>query len=100
MNGRSFPPRREERTDAFRSVSKKTKGSESPNSYLDQESRRRCTIADYDKPSVGCPIEANVILPRLREQKSSRGQWFSFQGILEIFHQWLLEKVMTLNECD
>ncbi|XP_040055056.2 connector enhancer of kinase suppressor of ras 3 [Gasterosteus aculeatus] len=65
---------REERTDAFRSVSKKTKGSESPNSYLDQESRRRCTIADYDKPSVGCPIEANVILPRLREQKSSRGK--------------------------
>uniref|UniRef100_A0A8C2Z4E4 Connector enhancer of kinase suppressor of ras 3 n=1 Tax=Cyclopterus lumpus TaxID=8103 RepID=A0A8C2Z4E4_CYCLU len=62
------------RTDPFRSISKRPKGSESPNSYLDQESRRRCTIADYDKLSVGCPIEANVIQPRLREHKSSRGK--------------------------
>uniref|UniRef100_A0A7N8YP00 Cnksr family member 3 n=1 Tax=Mastacembelus armatus TaxID=205130 RepID=A0A7N8YP00_9TELE len=50
------------------------KGSESPNSFLDQESRRRCTIADYDKLSVGCPIEANVIQPRMREHKLSRGK--------------------------
>nr|XP_033499052.1 connector enhancer of kinase suppressor of ras 3-like isoform X1 [Epinephelus lanceolatus] len=65
---------REGRTDSFCSISKRPKGSESPNSYLDQESRRRCTIADYDKLSVGCPIEANVIQPRMREHKSSRGK--------------------------
>ncbi|XP_037602232.1 LOW QUALITY PROTEIN: connector enhancer of kinase suppressor of ras 3-like [Sebastes umbrosus] len=66
---------REGRTDTtFCSISKRPKGSESPNYYLDQESRRRCTIADYDKLSVGCPIEANVIQPRMREQKSSRGK--------------------------
>nr|XP_046268014.1 connector enhancer of kinase suppressor of ras 3-like [Scatophagus argus] len=65
---------REARTDTFSSISKKPKGSESPNSFLDQESRRRCTIADYDKLSVGCPIEANVIQPRMREHKPSRGK--------------------------
>lgn len=63
------------RTDSFSSISKRAKGSESPNSFLDQESRRRCTIADYDKLSVGCPIEANVIQPRMREHKPSRGQY-------------------------
>ncbi|XP_056282534.1 connector enhancer of kinase suppressor of ras 3-like [Pseudoliparis swirei] len=57
---------REERTDPFRGISKRPKGSESPNSYLDQESRRRS--------DVGCPIEANVIQARLREQRSSRGK--------------------------
>lgn len=56
------------------SISKRPKGSESPNSYLDKESRRRCTIGDYDKMSSGCPIEANVIQPRMREHKPSRGQ--------------------------
>ncbi|XP_035529850.1 connector enhancer of kinase suppressor of ras 3-like [Morone saxatilis] len=65
---------REARTETFSSISKRPKGSESPNSYLDQESRRRCTIADYDKLSVGCPIEANVIQPRMREHKPSRGK--------------------------
>ncbi|XP_061897104.1 connector enhancer of kinase suppressor of ras 3-like isoform X1 [Entelurus aequoreus] len=65
---------REERTDTFSSFSKRPKGSESPNSFLDQESRRRCTIADYDKLSIGCPIEANVIQPRMREHKQSRGK--------------------------
>ncbi|XP_026155218.2 connector enhancer of kinase suppressor of ras 3 [Mastacembelus armatus] len=65
---------REARTDSFSSISKRPKGSESPNSFLDQESRRRCTIADYDKLSVGCPIEANVIQPRMREHKLSRGK--------------------------
>ncbi|XP_031702968.1 connector enhancer of kinase suppressor of ras 3 [Anarrhichthys ocellatus] len=66
---------REERTDSFHSsISKRPKGSESPNSYLDQESRRRCTIADYDQLSAGCPIEANVIQPRMREHKSSGGK--------------------------
>ncbi|XP_068194477.1 connector enhancer of kinase suppressor of ras 3-like [Antennarius striatus] len=56
------------------SISKRPKGSESPNSYLDQESRRRCTIGDYDKLNVGCPIEANVIQPRMREHKPSCGK--------------------------
>ncbi|XP_069575775.1 connector enhancer of kinase suppressor of ras 3 isoform X1 [Brachyistius frenatus] len=65
---------RELRTDCISSISKRPKGSESPNSFLDQESRRRCTIADYDKLSVGCPIEANVIQPRMREHKPSRGK--------------------------
>ncbi|XP_067471111.1 connector enhancer of kinase suppressor of ras 3-like [Thunnus thynnus] len=65
---------RETRTDSFSSISKRPKGSESPNSFLDQESRRRCTIADYDKLSFGCPIEANVIQPRMREHKPSRGK--------------------------
>ncbi|XP_077394861.1 connector enhancer of kinase suppressor of ras 3 isoform X2 [Festucalex cinctus] len=65
---------REGRTDAFSSFSKRPKGSESPNSFLDQESRKRGTIADYDKLGVGCPIDANVIQPRMREHKSSRGK--------------------------
>ncbi|KAM3595004.1 uncharacterized protein V6R79_016982 [Siganus canaliculatus] len=65
---------REARTETFSSITKRPKGSESPNSFLDQESRRRCTIADYDKLSVGCPIEANVIQPRMREHKPSRGK--------------------------
>ncbi|CAG5866279.1 unnamed protein product [Menidia menidia] len=65
---------REVRTESFSSISKRPKGSESPNSYLDQESRRRCTIADYDKLRAGCPIEANVIHPRMREHKASRGK--------------------------
>lgn len=72
----SFIPcsHREVRTDTLSSISKRPKGSESPNSYLDKESRRRCTIADYDKMSGGCPIEANVIQPKMREHKPSRGQ--------------------------
>lgn len=60
------------RTDTLSSVSKRPKGSESPNSYLDKESRRR--VADYDRMSGGCPIEANVIQPKMREHKPSRGQ--------------------------
>lgn len=71
-----FIPRshREMRTETLSSISKRPKGSESPNSYLDKESRRRCTIGDYDKTGGGCPIEANVIQPRMREHKASRGQ--------------------------
>lgn len=68
------PSHREVRTDTVSSISKRPKGSESPNSYLDKESRRRCTIGDYDKMSAGCPIEANVIQPKMREHKPSRGQ--------------------------
>uniref|UniRef100_A0A1A8D1F2 Connector enhancer of kinase suppressor of Ras 1 n=2 Tax=Nothobranchius kadleci TaxID=1051664 RepID=A0A1A8D1F2_NOTKA len=65
---------REMRTDSFSSISKRPKGSESPNSFLDLESRKRTTIADCDKLSSGCPIEANVIQPRMRERKPSRGK--------------------------
>ncbi|XP_034001035.1 LOW QUALITY PROTEIN: connector enhancer of kinase suppressor of ras 3-like [Trematomus bernacchii] len=67
---------REGRTETFSSISisKRPKGSESPNSYLDQERMRHCTIAEYDKLSFGCPIEANVIQSRLREHKPSRGK--------------------------
>lgn len=61
------------RTDTLSSISQRPKGSESPNSFLDQENRRR-TIADYDKLNFGCPIEANVIQPKMREPKPSRGQ--------------------------
>ncbi|XP_028995619.1 connector enhancer of kinase suppressor of ras 3 [Betta splendens] len=64
---------REARTDSLSSISKRPKGSESPNSFLDQASRRHTTI-DYDKPSTVCPIEANVIQPRMREHKVSRGK--------------------------
>lgn len=65
---------REVRTDAFSSICKRPKGSESPNSFLDQESRRCSTVPDYDKMGVGCPIEANVIQPRMREHRPSRGK--------------------------
>ncbi|KAM4541378.1 connector enhancer of kinase suppressor of ras 3-like isoform 1-T1 [Fundulus diaphanus] len=62
------------RTDSLSSISKRPKGSESPNSFLDQESRRRTTIADYDQLKPSCPIEATVIHPRMREHKASRGK--------------------------
>lgn len=62
------------RTDTLSSVSQRPKGSESPNSFLDLENRRRCTVADYDKLNYGCPIEANVIQPKMREHKPSRGR--------------------------
>uniref|UniRef100_A0A087XE03 Connector enhancer of kinase suppressor of ras 3 n=1 Tax=Poecilia formosa TaxID=48698 RepID=A0A087XE03_POEFO len=65
---------REMRTDSLSSISKRPKGSESPNSFLDQESRQRTTITGYDKLNPGCPIEATVIQPRMREHKASRGK--------------------------
>uniref|UniRef100_A0A8C7WBM6 Connector enhancer of kinase suppressor of ras 3 n=1 Tax=Oncorhynchus mykiss TaxID=8022 RepID=A0A8C7WBM6_ONCMY len=61
---------------SYSSISKiRPKGSESPNSFLDLESRKRFTIADYEKMGVAYPIEANVIQPRMRERiNSSRGK--------------------------
>ncbi|XP_048830754.1 LOW QUALITY PROTEIN: connector enhancer of kinase suppressor of ras 3-like [Brienomyrus brachyistius] len=63
--------------DAMRSsytnINVRPKGSESPNSFLDQENRRRFTIADYDKLGVQ-PIEVNVVQPRMRGQMLSRGK--------------------------
>uniref|UniRef100_A0AAZ3QY07 Connector enhancer of kinase suppressor of ras 3 n=1 Tax=Oncorhynchus tshawytscha TaxID=74940 RepID=A0AAZ3QY07_ONCTS len=61
---------------SYSSINKnRQKGSESPNSFLDLESQRRFTIADYDKLDVIYPIEANVIQPRMRQRNtSSRGK--------------------------
>ncbi|KAL7873236.1 hypothetical protein AOLI_G00123070 [Acnodon oligacanthus] len=64
---------REVRTSSFSNVNSRAKGSESPNSFLDLESRRRFTIAEYDKLAV-YPVEANVVQTRLRERSSSRGK--------------------------
>uniref|UniRef100_A0A3B4CG34 Cnksr family member 3 n=1 Tax=Pygocentrus nattereri TaxID=42514 RepID=A0A3B4CG34_PYGNA len=61
------------RTSSFSNVNSRPKGSESPNSFLDLESRRRFTIAEYDKLAV-YPVEANVVQTRLRERSSSRGK--------------------------
>uniref|UniRef100_A0A3Q4H5M4 Cnksr family member 3 n=1 Tax=Neolamprologus brichardi TaxID=32507 RepID=A0A3Q4H5M4_NEOBR len=58
--------------NAFSSISKRPKGSESPNSFLDKERRGHCT--EFDKQSAGCPIEAKVVQPRMREHKPSRGK--------------------------
>uniref|UniRef100_A0A674EYG4 Connector enhancer of kinase suppressor of ras 3-like n=1 Tax=Salmo trutta TaxID=8032 RepID=A0A674EYG4_SALTR len=67
---------RESKISSYSSISKiRPKGSESPNSFLDLESRKRFTIADYEKMGVAYPIEANVIQPRMRERiTSSRGK--------------------------
>ncbi|XP_067099171.1 connector enhancer of kinase suppressor of ras 3-like isoform X2 [Osmerus mordax] len=65
---------REGRTTSYISISKKPKGSESPNSFLDLEGRRRFTVRDHDKLAVVYPIEANVVQPRMREHNQSRGK--------------------------
>ncbi|KAK7904809.1 hypothetical protein WMY93_017416 [Mugilogobius chulae] len=62
---------RENRVDTS-SISKRPKGSESPNSYLDQEGKTLNSFRDYDKLSI--PIEAKVVQPRRREHKPSRGK--------------------------
>ncbi|CAL1574922.1 unnamed protein product [Knipowitschia caucasica] len=63
---------RENRVDTFSSITKRPKGSESPNSYLDQEGKTLYSLGEYDKLSV--PIEAKVVQPRRREHKPSRGK--------------------------
>ncbi|XP_009459071.1 PREDICTED: connector enhancer of kinase suppressor of ras 3 [Nipponia nippon] len=51
-----------------------SKGAESPNSFLDQESRRRrFTIADSDQ-LPGYPMEANILPAKLREKTQSYGK--------------------------
>ncbi|NXA39200.1 CNKR3 kinase, partial [Eudromia elegans] len=51
-----------------------SKGAESPNSFLDQESRRRrFTIADSDQ-LPGYPVEANILPTRMREKTQSYGK--------------------------
>ncbi|XP_040304757.1 connector enhancer of kinase suppressor of ras 3 isoform X2 [Herpailurus yagouaroundi] len=50
------------------------KGSESPNSFLDQESRRRrFTIADSDQ-LPGYSVETNILPTKMREKTPSRGK--------------------------
>ncbi|XP_067149688.1 connector enhancer of kinase suppressor of ras 3 isoform X2 [Apteryx mantelli] len=51
-----------------------SKGAESPNSFLDQESRRRrFTIADSDQ-LPGYPVEANILPTKMREKTQSYGK--------------------------
>ncbi|XP_071405382.1 connector enhancer of kinase suppressor of ras 3 isoform X1 [Pithys albifrons albifrons] len=51
-----------------------SKGAESPNSFLDQESRRRrFTIADSDQ-LPGYPLEVNVLPAKMREKTQSYGK--------------------------
>ncbi|EMP38078.1 Connector enhancer of kinase suppressor of ras 3 [Chelonia mydas] len=51
-----------------------SKGAESPNSFLDQESRRRrFTIADSDQ-LPGYPMEANILPTKMREKTQSYGE--------------------------
>ncbi|KAK6490175.1 connector enhancer of kinase suppressor of ras 3-like isoform X1 [Huso huso] len=50
----------------------KPKGLESPNSFLDQESRRRFTIADYDHLGVS-PIEASLLPTKMRGRSQCHG---------------------------
>ncbi|XP_064365202.1 connector enhancer of kinase suppressor of ras 3 isoform X2 [Dromaius novaehollandiae] len=51
-----------------------SKGAESPNSFLDQESRRRrFTIADSDQ-LPGYPVEANILPAKMREKTQSYGK--------------------------
>ncbi|XP_050170695.1 connector enhancer of kinase suppressor of ras 3 isoform X2 [Myiozetetes cayanensis] len=51
-----------------------SKGAESPNSFLDQESRRRrFTIADSDQ-LPGYPLEVNILPAKMREKTQSYGK--------------------------
>lgn len=51
------------------------KGSESPNSFLDQESRRRrFTIADSDQ-LPGYSVESNLLPTKMREKTPSYGEF-------------------------
>uniref|UniRef100_A0ACB8GBA1 Connector enhancer of kinase suppressor of ras 3 n=1 Tax=Sphaerodactylus townsendi TaxID=933632 RepID=A0ACB8GBA1_9SAUR len=51
-----------------------SKGAESPNSFLDQECRRRrFTLTDSD-PLTRCPIEANILPAKMREKTPSYGK--------------------------
>ncbi|XP_064187825.1 connector enhancer of kinase suppressor of ras 3-like isoform X2 [Anguilla rostrata] len=55
------------------STSTRQKGSESPNSFLDKENRRRFSLTDYNKMGIG-PVVASVPKPQLRDRTSSRGK--------------------------
>ncbi|XP_056623065.1 connector enhancer of kinase suppressor of ras 3-like isoform X2 [Triplophysa dalaica] len=63
---------REVRNGSHTSINSRPKGSESPNSFLDLEGRRRFTVTDSDKPSVQ-PVEVNVQM-RPRGRTHSHGK--------------------------
>ncbi|KAI1895841.1 hypothetical protein AGOR_G00110920 [Albula goreensis] len=64
---------RDGKTSTYASNSKKQKGSESPNSFMDKEGRRRFTITDYSKLGI-YPMESNVPKARLRDKTPSHGK--------------------------
>ncbi|XP_057199498.1 connector enhancer of kinase suppressor of ras 3-like isoform X1 [Triplophysa rosa] len=63
---------REVRNGSYISINGRPKGSESPNSFLDLEGRRRFTVTDSDKLSVQ-PVEVNVQM-RPRGRTPSHGK--------------------------
>uniref|UniRef100_A0A8C9QTL2 Connector enhancer of kinase suppressor of ras 3-like n=1 Tax=Scleropages formosus TaxID=113540 RepID=A0A8C9QTL2_SCLFO len=65
---------REGRTSVYTGESDKPKGSESPNSCLDKEGRRRFPEADYESRLPSYPVEVNVLQERRRERTSSHGK--------------------------
>ncbi|XP_061089588.1 connector enhancer of kinase suppressor of ras 3-like [Conger conger] len=64
---------RDVKTSTCASSSTRQKGSESPNSFLDKEKRRRFSLTDYSKPGIS-PMEASGPKPQLRERTHSRGK--------------------------
>ncbi|KAA0711529.1 CNK3/IPCEF1 fusion protein [Triplophysa tibetana] len=58
---------REVRNGSYTSINGRPKGSESPNSFLDLEGRRRFTVTDSDKHSVQ-PVEVNQVPQQCRER--------------------------------
>lgn len=64
------------------------KGSESPNSFLDQESqRRRFTIADSDQ-LPGYSVETSVLPTKMREKTPSYGEFPSVCLVLLFFPRY------------
>lgn len=71
-----------------------SKGAESPNSFLDQESRRRrFTIADSDR-LPGYPTEANILPAKMREKTQSYGELIPISLLLWSVWNNLLEKCL------
>lgn len=59
-----------------------SKGAESPNSFLDQESRRRrFTIADSDQ-LPGYHMEANILPAKMREKTQSYGEFITLSLLI------------------
>lgn len=75
-----------------------SKGAESPNSFLDQESRRRrFTIADSDQ-LPGYSIEANILPAKMREKTPSYGEFIPLSLLLykQCFDQFAITCVRKL----
>ncbi|XP_068106180.1 connector enhancer of kinase suppressor of ras 3 [Hyperolius riggenbachi] len=66
-----FPKNMQEKYNRSQSAQPGKKGSESPNSFLDQESRRRFTIADPDQLPIGSyPCDVHIQSAILRDKSS------------------------------